>query len=56
MSKLLNVNQEQVDKWQTESYVETLIEYQKIQEDKERLERAKALLRQKQEDILKALG
>ena len=41
--------------WRAERDAETLMEYQKIRADKKRIEEAKRKLKQRKEDITKAL-
>lgn len=44
------------ENWRAEDDARTLIEYQKIYKDKQRLEEAKKKLKAKQSEIEKALG
>lgn len=46
---------EEEKKWRAEDDARTLIEYQKIYKDKKRMEEAKKKLKEKQEEIEKAL-
>lgn len=54
MSKTEKISVEE-KKWRAERDAETLMEYQRVREDKSRLAEAKKQLRQRKEDISKAL-
>lgn len=53
MSKAEEIKRE--EEWRAEDDARTLIEYQKIFKDKKRLEKAKKKLKERQEEINKAL-
>ena len=55
MGKVNKVIDKEEENWRAENDAEALIQYQKIRNDKKRYELAKKKLKERKEDILKAL-